>query len=361
MSFNPGKPYNDLPLLPPKAELETPAILKGAINANRALAELKGLVNVIPNQDILINTLILNEAKDSSEIENIITTRDELYQAFSAANKNISPATKEVIRYREALWSGYTHLKQKSILTLNTILNAHATLVGNDAGIRKQPGTKLQNDSTGEIIYTPPEHVDVIRAKLQNLFEYLHSEKEEVDPLIRMAVIHYQFEAIHPFYDGNGRAGRILNVLYLIEKGLLDLPVLYLSSYIIQNKTEYYERLLDITRNDSWESWIKYMLEAVEVTSLETIGKVHAIRELFDHTIEQVKDRLPKIYSKELVEVLFHQPYCKIKFLEEHGIAKRQAAAEYLKSLEELGLLESKKVGKELLYLNKALYDIFKK
>ena len=171
MSFNPGKPYNDLPLLPPKAELETPAILKGAINANRALAELKGLVNVIPNQDILINTLILNEAKDSSEIENIITTRDELYQAFSAANKNISPATKEVIRYREALWSGYTHLKQKSILTLNTILNAHATLVGNDAGIRKQPGTKLQNDSTGEIIYTPPEHVDVIRAKLQNLFE----------------------------------------------------------------------------------------------------------------------------------------------------------------------------------------------
>jgi Fic family protein len=207
MSFDPEKPFNDLPLLPPKVELETPSILKRAISANRALAELKGLVNVIPNQDILINTLILNEAKDSSEIENIITTRDELYQAFSAANKKIDPATKEVLRYREALWSGYTHLKKKSLLTLNTILSIHAILVGNDAGIRKQPGTKLQNDITGEIIYTPPEHVDILRTKLQNLFEYLHSEKEVVDPLIRMAVLHYQFKQFIPFMMGTDVLG----------------------------------------------------------------------------------------------------------------------------------------------------------
>jgi len=361
MSFDPQKPYNDLPLLPPKTELETSTVLKKAIAANKALAELKGLVNVIPNQNILINTLILNEARDSSEIENIITTQDQLYQAFSASIKKIDPATKEVLRYREALWSAYANLKNKPLLTLNTILEAHALLVGNDAGIRKQPGTKLQNDATGEIIYTPPDHIDIIRSKLQNLFEYLHTDKEAVDPLIRMAVIHYQFEAIHPFYDGNGRAGRMLNVLYLIEKGLLDLPVLYLSSYIIQNKAKYYSRLSDVTRNDAWEAWIQYMLEAVEATSLETIDKVNRIRKLFDRTIEEVKTQLPKVYSKELVEVLFHQPYCKIKFLEYHGIAKRQAASEYLKALEQVGILESKKVGKEVLYLNRRLYDIFAK
>ena len=361
MSFDPQKPYNDLPHLPPKTEMETPAVLKKAIAANKALAELKGLVNVMPNQNILINTLILNEARDSSEIENIITTQDQLYQAFSAASKKVDPATKEVLRYREALWAAYANLQKKSLLTLNTVLEAHALLVGNDAGIRKLPGTMLQNDATGEIIYTPPDHIDIIRLKLQNLFEYLHSDKEAVDTLIRMAVIHYQFEAIHPFYDGNGRAGRILNVLYLIEKGLLDLPVLYLSSYIIQNKAEYYRRLSGVTRNEAWEAWIQYMLEAVEATSLETINKVNHIRKLFNRTMEEVKAQLPKIYSKELVEILFHQPYCKIKFLEDQGIAKRQAASDYLKALEQIGVLESKKVGKEVLYLNRRLYDIFAK
>lgn len=361
MSFDPEKPYNDLPLLPPKKELETPATLKKAILANKALAELKGLVNVIPNQNILINTLILNEARDSSEIENIITTQDQLYQAFSASSKKVDPATKEVLRYREALWSSYADLQKKSFLMLDTILKAHALLVGNDAGIRKIPGTKLQNDATGEIIYTPPDHIDIIRSKLQNLFEYLHTNKKTVDPLICMAVIHYQFESIHPFYDGNGRVGRILNVLYLIKKGLLNLPVLYLSSYIIKNKAEYYRRLSGVTRNNDWEVWIQYMLEAVEATSLETIDKVNSIRNLFDRTIEEVKTQLPKVYSKELVEVLFYQPYCKIKFLEYQGIAKRQAASEYLKALEQIGVLESKRVGKEVLYLNRRLYDIFAK
>ena len=358
MSFDPKKPYNELPLLPPKIDIETPAVLKKAISANRKLAELKGSVNLIPNQQILINTLILNEAKDSSEIENIITTQDELYKAFSAEGKITDPATKEVMRYREALQSGYDELNKREVLSINTILKAHEILIGHKSGIRKGPGTVLQNEKTKEIIYKPPDRFDVLINKLNNIEQYLNSVNG-VDPLIKLAVLHYQFEAIHPFSDGNGRIGRILNILYLIHEKLLDLPVLYLSSYIIRNKSQYYQLLLNVTKQNEWEKWILYMLDAVETTSSDTIEKVNKIKELLSETIDEIKEKLPKIYSKELAEVLFYQPYCKIKYLQEKGIAHRQTASEYLKALENIGILESRRVGREVLYLNKKLFGLW--
>ncbi len=358
MKYNPNKPYNELPLLPPKTNIETPEILKKAITANKKLAELKGLVNVIPNQKILINTLILNEARDSSEIENIITTKDKLYQAFTAKMEIPDPATKEVMRYREALWAGYNELKNRNVLTVKTILEVHKILAGNNSGIRKVPGTNLQNETTKEVIYTPPENYEIIAKKLKNLEEFINTENK-YDPLIKLAVIHYQFEAIHPFSDGNGRVGRILNVLYLIYEDLLKLPILYLSSYIINNKSDYYKLLLKVTKNNEWEKWILYILNAVEQTAKDTIEVVNKIEKLFDETIEEVKEKLPNIYSKELIEILFHQPYCKILYLTENRIAKRQTASEYLKALEDIGILESKKVGKEKLFLNKKLYNLW--
>ncbi|MCH8874965.1 Fic family protein, partial [candidate division KSB1 bacterium] len=236
MPFDPAKPYNALPLLPPKADLETKAVLKKAIAANKALAELKGLGQTIPNQTMLVNTITLQEAQASSEIENIITTADALFRAFSAKTGQIDPATKEVLRYREAIWDGYRALKSKSTLTTNLFIQIVQTIKKNQAGIRNTLGTKIASDRTGEVIYTPPEGEEVIREKLKNLEEYIHSVNK-IDPLIKLAVIHYQFEAIHPFSDGNGRTGRILCILYLIQQNLLELPVLYLSQYIINRKS----------------------------------------------------------------------------------------------------------------------------
>lgn len=246
MSFSLEKPYNDLPLLPPKAEIETMAILKKAISASRALAELKGLGETIPNQAILVNSIILQEAKASSEIENIITTNDALFRAFSAKTSRIDPATKEVLRYREALWQGFTSLKDRPFLTTNLFIRIVQTIRANKADIRDTPGTKIANTTTGEVVFTPPEGEEIIRDKLKNLEDYIHSENE-IDPLIKLALIHYQFEAIHPFTDGNGRTGRILNILYLTQNNLLELPVLYLSKYIIEQKSDYYRLLRSVT------------------------------------------------------------------------------------------------------------------
>lgn len=358
MTFNPNQPYNDLPPLPPKADLETPAILKAAIAANRSLAELKGFVNVIPNPQLLIQMLVVQEAKDSSEIENIITTRDELYRALSIESSNVSKETKEVLRYREALWDGYSVLKSKGIMNINSLLNIRQILIGTDEGIRKIPGTTLTNDKTGETVYTPPVGQDLIREKLSNLEKYMHTENG-IDDLVRMSVIHYQFEAIHPFSDGNGRTGRILNVLYLVHKGLLDLPVLYISSYIIQNKSRYYELLRGVTETGDWENWIIYILNAVDKTSQETISRISQLRDTFNEVLDEVKTALPQVYSKELIELLFKRPYCKVGFITDEGIVKRQTAASYLKSLEELGILESVQIGREVLYLNKRLIGVF--
>lgn len=357
MAFNPGKPYNDLPKLPPKADLETPAVLKKAIRANRELAELKGKAGIIPNQGILINSLILKEAKASSEIENVVTTNDRLYEAFSAGDKNYDPQTKEVLRYRQALWAGFNQLKERPLST-NLFIDIVQTIKRNESGIRNTPGTVIANPNTNKIIYWPPEGEELIRDLLGNLETFIHSD-DDLDPLIKMAVIHYQFEAIHPFDDGNGRTGRILNILYLVLEKLLTLPVLYMSGYIINRKADYYKLLRKVTEEEDWESWILFMLEAIENTARETTSKIEAINNLLEETIEKAKAKLPdRVYSKELIEVLFEQPYCKIKFLVDKGIAQRQTAGDYLNELENIGILESKKSGREKLYLNTALYEL---
>jgi len=358
MPFEPDRPFNALPLLPPKANLETKAVLKKAIAANKALAELKGLGQTIPNQTMLVNTITLQEAQASSEIENIITTADALFRAFSAKTGQIDSATKEVLRYRKSIWDGYQALKGKNTLTTNLLIQILRTIKKNQAGIRNIPGTKIANDRTGEVIYTPPEGEGVIREKLKNLEEYIHSENK-IDPLIKLAVIHYQFESIHPFSDGNGRTGRILCILYLIQQSLLELPVLYLSQYIINRKSDYYRLLREVTEKSQWEPWVLYMLEAVENTAVQTKQKIIAIRDMMEQTRILAKEKLPsRVYSKELIELLFKQPYTKVQFLVDEGLAERKTAADYLKTLETKGFIQSKKLGKELLYLNQKLYDL---
>jgi len=339
-------------------DVETNRILKRAIAANRALAELKGLGKTIPNQTILINSLILQEAKASSEIENVITTNDALFKAFTAKTGQIDPATKEVLRYREALWQGFGTLRKMNILNTNLFVSIVQTIKKNEAGIRKTPGTVISNSSTGEVIYTPPDGEKIIRDKLKNLEDYIHDE-DKIDPLIRMAVIHYQFEAIHPFSDGNGRTGRIINILYLVLCGLLELPVLYLSKAIIQDKQEYYTLLRQVTEKGKWEPWILFMLEAIRHSAEFSRNQVVSILHLMQETVEKAKRELPpRVFSKELIELLFHQPYCKIGFLVDSGIASRNIASNYLRELERIGILKKESVGKETLYLNWKLFDI---
>jgi Fic family protein len=358
MPFQHNKPFNALPKLPPKASIESQRILKRAASARGALGELKGLGKLLPNETILLNTLILEEARDSSEIENIVTTRDKLYRALVSGSKNVDPATKEVLRYRSALWKGFGLVQEKGFISTNMIVDIQKELIENDAGVRKLSGTKLANAKTGKVIYTPPEGEGIIRELLGNFETFLNGQAD-LDPLITMAVLHYQFEAIHPFYDGNGRTGRIVNVLYLVLRGLLDLPILYVSSFIINRKADYYRLLLRVTTHGGWEPWIMFMLEAVEATAIDTVKKVNAIRDSLEETIQEVKEKLPRIYTKELVELLFHQPYSKVAFLVDADFAERKAAARYLNALEGIGVLKAKKVGKERIFLNQRLFELF--
>lgn len=360
MPLIPEKPYNELPLLPPKAEIESKTILKQVIKSRTALAELNGKAGMIPNQDILINNITLQEARDSSEIENIFTTSDDLFQAFSSGQKNLDPATKEILNYREALWESFKELKNRRRFTTELFIKIIQTLKQESGGgIRKTPGIKIKNRNTGQTVYTPPEGEKIIREKLGNLELFLNDDTFcDFDPLVKMAIAHYQFEAIHPFPDGNGRTGRIINVLYLAKKGLLELPVLYLSSYIIRKKAAYYILLRGVTETGDWESWIMYMLQAVEETAAKTIEKILGIKELMDSTVKEVKTKLPSIYSKELVETLFERPYTKIESLVGKNLAVRQTASKYLKDLEGIGILQSRKIGKEIVYLNKGLVKI---
>lgn len=358
MPYNFEKPYNDLPPLPPDAELETPPVLKTAIGANRLLAELKGKAEGIPNQSILVNSIILQEAKASSEIENVITTNDRLYEAFAAGDRNYDPQTKEVLRYREALWKGFNALEDRPLST-NLFVELVQIIKQNEAGIRSTRGTVIANPNTRKIIYWPPEGEERIRTLLGNLEGYMYDGDSDVDPLVQMAVVHYQFEAIHPFDDGNGRTGRILNILFLVMKDLLNLPILYLSDYIISHKGDYYRLLREVTEKQAWEPWILFMLQAVQTTAGETMQKIDGIKTLLEETLEKARKELPdRVYSKELIELLFEQPYCKIKFLVDRGIAKRQTAGDYLSELENAGILKSKQVGRENLYLNTKLYDL---
>ena len=349
--FDPKSPYNDLPPLPPpEDQVETPAILKKCISARVALAELKQAAELIPNAAVLVNTLPLLEARASSEIENIVTTTDKLLEYVDAAEDKADPATKEALRYRRALFESSKAVQKKS-LTAATAIDVCRTIKDERLDIRTNSGTNLKNNKTGEIIYTPPEGQKLLSEKLKNWEEFLH-EKTELDPLVRMAIQHYQFEAIHPFTDGNGRTGRIVNIIYLVEQELLDSPILYLSRHIIQHKGDYYRLLLEVTTEGAWSPWILFMLNSVEETCLWTTDKIRAIRELMQHTSQYVRKRLPKIYSWELVELLFRQPYCRIGNVVEAGIAKRQTASVYLKELCDIGVLQERKSGRETLFVH---------
>lgn len=358
MYQNPEIPHNDLPLLPPGTDIETKIILRKAITANKALAELKGLDRILPsNSTVLINTLPLQEACTSSEIENIMTTHDELFRSFVSSSGATDPATKEVLRYRQALWDGYRLMKADGSLNSQVFIRIANDINGNDAGIRKQPGTQIRKGN-GALVYTPPQGEEVIREKLNNLEDYIHND-DGVDPLIKLAVIHYQFEAIHPFYNGNGRTGRIINTLYLVSNDLLDLPILYFSKYIIENKAEYYHLIRRVTEKQEWEPWILYMLDAIEKTSRYTILLAKQIHKSLDDTLHLARHLLPsRVYSKELIEQLYIQPYTKVRHIVDSGIAKRQTAAEYLDECVKAGILKKEQRGKENLYLNIALFDV---
>ena len=345
--------------LPLQKDIETKEILKKSILANSALAELKGVSNIIPNSNILINSLALQEAKDSSEIENIITTHDELYIA-NLDIKNISHSTKEVQNYKNALLKGFGLVKENKLLLKRNIVEIQKELEQNDAGIRRQSGTNLKNAKTGEVIFTPPQAYEDIEELLINLEKYIN-EPNNIDPLVNMAIIHFQFETIHPFYDGNGRTGRIINILYLILNNLLDIPILYLSNYIIKHKADYYRLLQEVRTKDNWNEWIMYILEAVEQTSKETVLLVNDISELMKKTKQDIQDKLPKIYSKDLIEILFSHPYTKIDFLVEGLGLHRDTASRYLKQLEELGILESIKIKNSKFYINLKLFERLKK
>ncbi len=359
MKFNRNEPYNRLPILPPNIELESRDILKKAISANRELASMAAYCKQLPNESIFYSSVFLKEAKDSSEIENIVTTNDDLYQALAANKPSTDPNTREVLHYIDALWDGLKEMERTKLLTARIFIKIVNTIKENNQGIRNYPGTKIQNDKTKEIIYTPPEGKKIIEDKLQNLEEYVNKH-DDVDPLIKLAVIHYQFEAIHPFSDGNGRTGRIINVLYLVLMGLVDNPMLFLSKYIIDNKNDYYVKLREVTEEGKWTEWILYMLEGIEETSIYTRKKVSAILALMKETKYRIRKDAPEIYSKDLLEVLFKQPYCKVQFLEEAGLVKRITAGKYLNKLTEMGILKKQKVGKENLYVNVEFYNLLK-
>lgn len=346
-----NEPFNALPLLPPKVDLETRNLLKQCIPARAARAELKHAAELIPNQGVLINTLPLLEAQASSEIENIITTTDRLFQ-FREVDDAADAPTKEALRYSRALLEGFQTLRERP-LTTRTAEKICSLIKGREMRVRKIPGTALAKQS-GEIVYTPPVGEDLLRALLANWERFLH-EATDIDPLIRMAVAHYQFEAIHPFTDGNGRTGRVLNSLFFISQDLLTLPILYLSRYIIQQKTDYYRLLRAVTRADAWEEWVMFMLKGVEETARWTVAKIAAIRKLQAHTVAHVRKATPKIYSHELVNLIFELPYCRIQNVTEREIAGRQTASVYLKELVKIGVLDEKPVGREKLFIHPKL------
>ncbi len=352
MAFARHQPYNDLPLLPPAVDLESKAVLKQAISANRVLANLRGLAAQIPNQDMLIRSIVLQEARLSSEIENIVTTNDELYRADADPDGKTDPHTKEVLRYRQALYHGLVAMGQRPLST-NLFVEIVGMIKQRDLGIRAVPGSALKNEA-GEVVYTPPVGEALIRDKLGNLEQFIHAD-DDIDPLIKMAVMHYQFEAIHPFPDGNGRTGRILNLLYLVDRKLLDIPVLFLSRYIIAHRPAYYEGLRRVTEEGAWENWILFMLRAIEETARQTFDQVQAILALMEEIRARVQDQAPAIYSKDLIEVIFRHPYTKIQFVVDAGIAKRQTASSYLQTLAGLGILSEEKIGREKYYINDAL------
>jgi Fic family protein len=344
--------------LPPKIELETKAVLRRVSSAQRYLAELKGVSASIPNQNILINALSLQEAKDSSAIENIITTHDDLFKEGLFPEETIHPAAKEVGNYATALRRGFALVKEHQLLTGNHILEIQEILEKNKAGYRKLPGTDLKNQLTGEVVYTPPQRLDEIEILMKNLEAYINDDSlSEVDDLIKMSVIHYQFESIHPFYDGNGRTGRIINILYLVLKDLLTLPILYLSRYIIKNKSQYYELLQGVRDTQDWETWILFVLRGVEETSKQTIETIQSIKQVMLDYKHRIRKSC-KFYSQDLINNLFYHPYTKIEFIERDLRVSRLTAAKYLEELCKQGLLKKQKMGRTNYYINLGLFQV---
>ena len=347
-----------MPSLPLDIDLETRAVLKKTMEASRALAELKGVALSMPNQDILVSTLSLQEAKDSSAIENIVTTHDELYQSDTAAQQFKTVAAKEVHLYAEALRRGFGKVKQTNLLTNNLIKSMQADLDGNNAGFRSQAGTALKNEKTGEIVYTPPQSIDMIENYMKDLERFINQDELcEWDALVKMAIIHHQFESIHPFFDGNGRTGRILNILYLVKEGLMDTPILYLSRYINKNKSEYYRLLQDVRDHGVWEEWVLFILEGVRETSYQTIRLIESIKTLMlDHKVK-MRTELPRVYSQDLLNLTFSQPYTKISYVEDALRVSRPTATKYLNALVGIGLMHKFKMGRDSYYINFDLMD----
>lgn len=349
-------PFNALPPLPPKVELESKTVLRKVIRASRSLAHLNGASRNLPNPNLFIESIHLQEAKASSEIENIVTTHEKLYQSYVGEGKFRYGPQKEVINYKEALWLGFERLKDRPLITTNLCVEIVQCIKQNSAGIRVNAGTQLRN-SYGEVVYTPPEGESVIRDKMVQLESFINSDSE-LDPLIKMALAHYQFEAIHPFADGNGRTGRVLLLLHLKMEGLLDMPVLFLSEYIMKHRNEYYRLLRGVTQEGDWESFVLYMLDMVEQSAAAALHRLNKIVELIETTGNSIKERLPKLYSKELMEVLFRLPYTKRQDLIDLQLGTPKTVGGYLKLLEEHGFLRSEKMGRERLYLNEALMKL---
>jgi Fic family protein len=348
-----------IPQLPLDFDLETKAIMKKTAAARSALAEMKGAALSIPNERILISTLSLQEAKDSSAIENIITTHDELFQSDFDTKNFKTIASKEVHNYAEALRRGFETVRQKGFLSNNHIIELQAAIEENRAGFRKVPGTELKNEQTGEVVYTPPQTYDEVVAHMNNLEQFMNvNELCDWDPLVKMAVIHHQFESIHPFYDGNGRTGRIVNILYLVKVGMLNLPILYLSRYINQNKGDYYRLLQQVRTKNAWEEWVLYILEGVEQTSLQTIKIIEGIKKLMQCHKDRMRNELPKIYSQDLLNNLFRHPYTKIDFVMEETGVSRKTAAKYLDELDKIGIVSKQKIWKDNYYINTNLYNL---
>ncbi len=354
--FNRNIPFNSLPALPPKVDLETKEVMRKTIEASRALAQLNGAISNLPNPMLFVDTIQLQEAKYSSEIENIITTNDDLYRSLVSDMQFDNPAVKEVLSYKHALWRGFEMIEQRPFISTNLCVEIVRVIKQNTAGIRTTPGTALKNAS-GKTIYTPPTGEDTIREKLSELENFMNEDKS-IDPLIKMALMHYQFEAIHPFSDGNGRTGRILLLLYLKLENLLDIPVIYLSEYIIKHKAKYYECLRNITEKGEWEAWILYMLKMVESTAKKALNSLNNVVALMQAMSDEIKDKLPNIYSKELVDLLFKLPYTKRRILIDAKLGSPKTVGNYLIALEDAGFLSSEKVGKEKLYINHQLMKI---
>ena len=345
---------SDLTKFPPRQVLETPEVLRALIKAHRYLAELKGGARSIPNEGLLISTLSLQEAQSSSEIENIITTQDALYK-YQIQPDSADPVSKEVAHYAEGLEIGFRQVRDSGILTLNTILEVQAVVEGNDAGFRKTPGTVLRNEQSGEIVYEPPPPNEIVTLMSQ-LEHFIHDESE-LDPLVRMALIHHQFESIHPFYDGNGRTGRIINILCLMKDGLLDMPILYLSRYISQTKSEYYQGLQSVRNDGEWQQWLLYMLKGVAITAKHTTRLVGDIRVLLQEYKLHIRSKY-KFYSQDLINNIFRHPYTKVAFLEHDLGVSRATATRYLDALSRGGILTKHKLGRENYYINHALVKL---